>query len=106
MIDDPNRTPGHYGAGYGDPARHLGTAGPPWHPDDEHHEHWPRLRDEHARRLDEEYALWRREHFADEFERWRAARQEVIAPEHEGALRSWGRAVSEVVTGSRDPVLG
>lgn len=105
MIDDGTRAPGHYGAGYGDPAvQHLGNDGPAfavqgWHDDD----HYRRLREEHARGLDEDYAHWRRERFQQDFGRWRAGRQETLAPEHESPLRSLGRAISETITGSRDP---
>jgi hypothetical protein len=118
MIDDGTRAPGHYGAAYGDPGvQHLGNdggpttsvaggpagnTGPGWH--DEHH--YRQFRDAHARSLDDEYAAWRRERFTQDFGRWRDERQETVAPEHESPLRSFGRAISETVTGSRDPSPG
>jgi hypothetical protein len=93
---------GHYGPGYADPQLHWGgatpAATPGWHED---HAHFHRLREEHARSLDEDYAAWRRQRFSDEFERWRAReRREPIAPEHESALGSFGRAIAETVSGS------
>jgi len=36
--------------------------------------HYAQLRHEHACRLDEDYAAWRRERFGREFEAWRSAR--------------------------------
>jgi hypothetical protein len=103
MSDDAllSTPAGHYGAGYGDPARHFGMGGPVYH--DEDHHHFRRLRDEHARQLDEDYAAWRRERFGNEFEQWRQAREDQVAPRHEGPLHSLGRAISETVTGSREP---
>ena len=95
--------PGHYGAGYGDPTRHFGIGGPIYH--DEHHHHFRQLREEHARQLDEDYAAWRRERFGHEFGQWRQARQDEVAPRGESPLRSLGRAISETVTGSREPDL-
>jgi hypothetical protein len=102
---------GHYGAGYGDPTQHLGMGGPVYH--DEHHQHFQRLRDEHARQLDEDYAAWRRHRFDNEFGQWRRSRQgqaqpqdqDELAPRREGPLHSLGRAISETVTGSREPDL-
>jgi len=109
---------GHYGAGYGDPQRHQGTdarldEGASWarqHPHqpahhDEHHAHFERYRREHEQRLDDDYASFRQQRFASEFEHWRNGRRDTVAPEHEGPLRSFGRAISEAVTGSRDPDL-
>jgi hypothetical protein len=94
---------GHYGAGYGDPTQHHGMGGPVYHDEDHHHFH--RLREEHARQLDADYEAWRRHRFGSEFEQWRQAREDQVAPRHEGALHSLGRAISETVTGSREPDL-
>ncbi len=74
-----------------------------FHPDDDHHGHYQQFRQEHERTLDDDYAAYRRHRFASEFEGWRTGRQERIAPEHESPLRSFGRAISETVTGARDP---
>ena len=92
--------PGRYGPGYGDPA------GPPatWPADEDDHHHYRRFRDEHARALDDDYAAWRRERFSSDFQRWRSDRPASVAPAHEGPLRSFGRAISEAVTGTRDSV--
>lgn len=72
---------------------------------DEHHPHYQQLRREHERQLDDDYAAWRRERFSGDFERWRQGRQESIAQRDEGPLESLGRAISDTVTGSRDPDL-
>lgn len=98
----PQQAAGRYGPGYGDEHRHWGgakpAATPAWHED---HAHYQRLRDEHARSLDEDYAAWRRHRFNSEFERWRAReRSEPIAPEQEDAAHGLGRAIAETVSGS------
>jgi hypothetical protein len=86
---------------------------PEWRlaPEDEH-AHYRRFREEHARRLDEEYRQWCRQRFSGDFEAFRRSRpadplaqREPLAPRREGALHSLGRAVSETVTGSRTPDL-
>jgi hypothetical protein len=94
---------GHYGAGYGDLTEHLGMGGPVFH--DEHHHHYQQFRRDHERQLDEDYAAWRRHRFGSEFEQWRGARQDPPAPRHESALQSLGRAISDTVTGTREPDL-
>lgn len=94
---------GHYGAAYGDPTQHLGMGGPVYH--DEEHHHYQRLREEHARQLDEDYGAWRRHRFSHEFEQWRQGRRDQVAPRDEGPLQSLGRAISETVGGSRNPDL-
>lgn len=73
--------------------------------DDEHH-HYRRFRAEHERQLDAEYDAWRRSRFDNDFAQWRAQREVGTvppAPNHDGPLRSLGRAISEVVTGTRAP---
>jgi hypothetical protein len=102
---DPSQATGHYGAGYGDPQRHFGTQPQGQAGQDEHHHHYRRLRAEHERQLDEDYAAYRRHRFTSEFERWRNGRQETIAPRDDSPLESLGRAVSETVTGTQDPDL-
>lgn len=72
---------------------------------DEHHHHYQRLRDEHARQMDEDYLAWRRHRFAGDFDTWRGEQQEPLAPRHEGALDSLGRAVGETVIGTEEPAL-
>jgi hypothetical protein len=42
--------------------------------EDPHYTHYTQMRREHERRLDEDYAAWRRERFRREFEAWRSAR--------------------------------
>jgi hypothetical protein len=101
---------GHYGPGYGDPARHFGNATPGhadspygrYHPDDPHYE---QLRREHERQLDEDYQAWRRHRFSSDFQTWRDARREPVAPSREGPLHSLGRAIGETVTGTQPPDL-
>lgn len=73
---------------------------------DEHHHHYQRLRDEHARQMDEDYQAWRRHRFSGDFETWRGEQQEPLAPRREGPLESLGRAVGETVIGTEDPDLG
>jgi len=108
MPDRPQAT-GHYGPGYGDRQQHFGndvsTDGRAHAGHDEHHHHYQRLRAEHERQLDEDYAAYRQHRFGSEFERWRNGRQEAMAPRDEGALHSLGRAISETVTGSQEPDL-
>jgi hypothetical protein len=94
---------GHYGAGYGDPTQHLGMGGPVYH--DEHHHHYQQFRREHERQLDEDYAAWRRQHPGGDFNDWRAQRQESVAQRDEGPLESLGRAISDTVTGTKQPDL-
>lgn len=102
---------GHYGAGYGDRTTDFGSdeAGarrwPQDRPGHDEHHHYQRFRADHERQLDEDYAAYRQHRFRSDFESWRQGRQDTIAPEHEGAVRSFGRAVSETVTGTRDPDL-
>jgi hypothetical protein len=97
----PQQAAGHYGTGYGDEQRHFGgtnpAATPAWH---DEHAHYRQLRDEHARQLDSDYEAWRRHRFATEFERWRGLETQRAAPEHEGALQGFGRAIAETVSGS------
>lgn len=118
---------GRYGPGYGDEGRHFSTdaewqrqrpdqahgAGGPHH--DEHHHHYRQFRQEHERQLDEDYQAWRRHRFQSDFEGWRqqrgssppgqghggAPRQD--AGRSEGMLQGLGRAITEVVTGPREP---
>jgi hypothetical protein len=80
------------------------------HDHDDSHAHYHRFREEHGRRLDDEYAQWRSQrsdaHF-DEFRRSRdpLGQRDPLAPPREGGLRSLGRAISETVTGTRTPDL-
>lgn len=52
------------------PEAHRGE----WLEHDPHDAHYARLRDEHLRQCDADFALWRRERFGREFEAWRSAR--------------------------------
>jgi hypothetical protein len=106
---DSTQATGHYGPGYGDLKQHHGTE-PQGNPQphtghDDHHHHYQRFRADHERQLDEDYAAYRRHRFASEFEQWRNGRQEAPAPREEGPLKSLGRAVSETLTGTREPDL-
>lgn len=59
--------------------------------------HYRRYREEHARRLDADYAEWRRRRDA---ERASGAPPQQPAEAHDaGPLESLGRAIGEVVTG-------
>lgn len=72
--------------------------------------HYRRLRDEHARALDDDYRAWRRERDARrERDDSSTAGAHAAAPDSadESPLRSLGKAVSAAVTGSaatHDPV--
>lgn len=73
-------------------------------------EHYRRFRDDHARGLDDQYRQWRAQNADARFDDFRRSRdplgqRDPVAPEHEGAMRSLGRAVSETVTGTRTPDL-
>jgi hypothetical protein len=83
----------------------------PFQPEDEHW-HYRRFREEHARQLDDEYQQWRSQRTSGSFDEFRRTRssdplgqRDALAPRREGALQSLGRAVSETVTGTRQPDL-
>jgi hypothetical protein len=62
-----------------------------------HHDddlHYRRYREEHAKRLDDDYAEWRRRRDAQ-----KAPPQQRAEAHDAGPLESLGRAVGEVVTG-------
>ncbi|HET9646365.1 MAG TPA: hypothetical protein VFP68_24100 [Burkholderiaceae bacterium] len=100
----------HYGRGYSDPTRHFGNA-MSGHPDSpygrycEEDLHYHQLRREHERQLDDDYQGWRLHRFSSDFQPWRDARREPLAPSREGPLQSFGRAIGETVTGTQPPDL-
>ena len=92
---------------------------------DEHHHHYQRFREEHARQLDDDYQAWcedcaRRDGQSSPRGRQDSRRDDDRTHQDdqrgapsadegrsedrsEGVLQGWGRAITEVVTGPREP---